>query len=311
LTDLVFFMRASVARVRFQFLEHFVLNGQRMAAFESRSGVILTRHCHLLHLIVAQRDRQSKKVCKADIAIVYTVRIMSKRNTTAKQESVLFLAPDVGSLEMFVEALNTDFYHIPIPINGGWQRHKGDYRPVQCELRRLVKAWFDSGPNVMKLFSDDPVLALAAMHCRAHLIATKTNRARVICMTVPENMPPGEPLETALGLFLGFLIDPYNEKLGGPCKHCDKFYVKKTKRQVVYCSKRCGLNHTSQSVLRKRRQQDHLATLKRAERSAAMWAKTKTSKDWKSWVAREPLITKNFLTRAVRNGELSEPVKLT
>lgn len=234
---------------------------------------------------------------------------MSEHSTTRKQDSVLFLAPDIETLKMFVGALNTDFYYFPIPINGGWQRHKGDYRPVKRELRRLVQAWFDSGPNVAKLFSGDPELALAAMHCRLLLIPTKTSRAKVMCVTVPEKMPPGEPLEIALGLFLGFLIDPYNERLSGPCKHCDKFYVKKTKRQIVYCSKRCGLNHTSQSVLRKRRLREHLATLKKAERFATRWAAARTSKDWKSWVNKEALISKNFLTRAVRKGELTEPVK--
>jgi hypothetical protein len=236
---------------------------------------------------------------------------MSEQRTTGKQDSVLFLAPDKETLKMFVGALNTEFSYLPVPGKDGWLKMKLDYRPVQRELRRLVKAWFDSGPNVAKLFSDDPALALAAMHCRLQLIPTKTRCAKVMCVTVPENMPPGAPLEIALGLFLGFLIDPYNERLGGPCKHCGTFYVKKTKRQIVYCSKRCGLNHTSQSVLRKRRLQEHLATLKKAERFATRWAVAKTSKDWKSWVNKEAMISKNFLTRAVSKGELAEPVKLT
>jgi hypothetical protein len=212
---------------------------------------------------------------------------------------------------MFVGALNTESFSLPIPVKDGWLRHTGDYRPVQRELRRLAQAWFDSGPNVEKLFLSDRVLSQAALQCRAQLIPTKSGCAQIVCTTVPENMPPGDPLEIALGLFFNFLINPYNEKLGGPCKHCGNYYVKLTKRQVIYCSKRCGLSHTSQSTLRKHRQQEHLAKLKTAERYAAMWAKTKTSKDWKSWVNKEALISKNFLTRAVRNGELAEPVKQT
>ncbi len=228
---------------------------------------------------------------------------------TRKQEPVLLLTPDAETLKMFVGALNTDFFYLPIPVRGGWQRIKGDYRPVQRELCRLVQGWFESGPNVVKLFSADPVLAQAALQCRAHLIATKTGRAQILCTTVPENMRPGEPLEIALGLFFGFLINPYNERLGGPCKHCGKYYVKRTKRQIVYCSKQCGLKHTSRTALQKQRQQEHLYKLSEARRSAAKWAKTKTSKDWKEWVSKDALISKNFLTRAVRNGELVEPVK--
>lgn len=234
---------------------------------------------------------------------------MSEQRTSRKQDSVLLLAPDIETLRGFVKALNTEFFHLPIPVKGVWLRHKGDYRPVERELRRLVQAWFDSGPNVAKLFSDDPVIAQAALQCRAHLIATKTGRAQVLCTPVPENMRPGEPLEIAMGLFFGFLINPLNERLGGPCKHCGKYYVKKTKRQVVYCSQRCGLKHTSQSVLRKQRQQERQARLKAAERSAARWANSKTSNDWKSWVSKETTISKNFLTRAVQYGELIEPAK--
>ena len=128
---------------------------------------------------------------------------------------------------------------------------------------------------------------------------------------VPENMPPGDPLEIALGLFLSFLINPYNEKLGEPCKHCNKFYVKKTKRQVTYCSKRCGLRHTSQAAIQRHRQREHLKKLKMVERVSAKWAETKRSKDWKSWVSNEALVSKNFITRAMRDGELVLPVEQT
>jgi hypothetical protein len=211
---------------------------------------------------------------------------------------------------MFADSLNTKFFYLPFPVKSGLQRIKGDYQPVQRELHRLVQAWFDSGPNVSKLLEANPILARAALRFHAHLIPTKSGRAKLTYTPNPEGMAPGDPLEIALGLFLNFLLNPYNEKLGGPCKHCGKYYVKKTKRQVVYCSKQCGLKHTSQTAIRKYRLQERKEMLEKAKWYLARWTKTKTSKDWKEWVYRETRISKNFLTRAVRNGELIEPVKL-
>lgn len=227
-----------------------------------------------------------------------------------KQDSVLLAAPDIETLKGFVDALNTKVFPFIVPGESGWRRVLKDYQPVQWELRRLARAWLDSGPNIVKLFSADPILAQASLSVRAHLIPTKGGRAHLTCVTVPDNLAPGDPLEIAMGLFLDFLVNPTNERLGGPCKHCNKYYVKKTKRQIVYCSKQCGLKHTSQTAIRKQRQREHLENLEKAKRSSAKWAKTKTSKDWKDWINRETRIGKSFLTRAVRKGELVEPVKM-
>jgi hypothetical protein len=212
------------------------------------------------------------------------------------------------TLKRFVQLLNTEDYWFASLLEGR-QKVGGDYRPVQGKLRGLVQEWLHSGPNVSKLLDADPMLDRATRSFRPHFIPTKSGTARLAYLRVPEYMPQGKPLEIALGLFLNFLLNPYNEKLGGPCKHCGNYYVKNTKRQVVYCSKRCGHKHTSQTVIRKYRQQERKENLDKVKRSSARWAKTKRSKDWKEWVNKETRISKNFLTRAVRNKELVEPVK--
>ena len=234
---------------------------------------------------------------------------MGSRKTARNQESILLLPPDIDKLRMFVNCLNTDFYELPFPTIAGWVKVKGDYRPVKQELRRLVQAWFDSGPNVQKLFSADPSIARHALGFRAHLIPTKTPRAKLVYLTVPENLPPGDIQAIALGLFFDFLLNPFNEKLGGPCAHCHKFYIKKTKRQTVYCSKKCGLKHTSQAVIRKHRQDEQERKLKRAKRFSEKWADARTSKGWKQWVSEASNISKNWLTRTVKSGELIEPTR--
>ena len=226
----------------------------------------------------------------------------------SKQQSILASAPGTGELKRFVLLLNTEDYWSASLLEGR-QKVGGDYRPVQRELRRLVREWFDSGPNVSKLLDADPMVDQAARDFRPHFVPTKSGTARLAYLTPPEYLPQVKPLEIALGLFLNLLINLNNERLGGPCKHCGNYYVKRTKRQIVYCSKRCGLKHTSQTAIRKHRQREHEETLKKAKRFAAMWAKTKTRMHWKEWVNGETWISKNWLTRAVKNGELVEPIK--
>jgi hypothetical protein len=52
----------------------------------------------------------------------------------------------------------------------------------------------------------------------------------------------------------------------------------------------------------------HEKKLRRAQRAAQKWLQTKTEEPWKEWVERNyPGISRKFLTRAVNNGELSEP----
>ena len=94
--------------------------------------------------------------------------------------SVLHVASDLDSLESFVYALNTTAWK-PIPQP---KRRPGlpVVDAVQMELHRLVKAWVDSGPNVIKLFAKNCELAEQAQSISAHIIPTKTPRAKVICV---------------------------------------------------------------------------------------------------------------------------------
>lgn len=122
-------------------------------------------------------------------------------------------------------------------------------------------------------------------------------------------MPGEEALSIALGLFLSFLLNPYNDHLSGPCAYCRKYYVRKTKRQKVYCSETCGKRNTARKTNRNRRKREHLENLEIAKRSALQWEVTKTKDDWKEWVSNRTLLSKNWLTRAVKNKELLEPIK--
>jgi hypothetical protein len=226
-----------------------------------------------------------------------------------KHDSILIGAPDADSLEGFVYALNTDFFRMPVPSERGLVNALIDYRPVRDELRNLVKAWVDSGPNTSKLFSTDPVLATAAHHTRAFLIPTSTRVAKVMLLTAPENMPV-ETRTIAIGLFLSFLIDPRNNQLAGPCASCGRYFVNKTsRRKRLFCSVRCGHKLTSRKANEERRKREHEEQLELVNRLILEWQNNKTRLPWKAWVANRRIVSKTWLTRAVNRGEIIAPAK--
>ena len=165
------------------------------------------------------------------------------------------------------------------------------------------------GQDVNKLFDANPMLDQAARNFQPHFIPTKGGTAKLAYLA-PEYLPDVAPLEIALGLFLPFLLNPYNRKLGGPCKNCGKYYLRETERnKSVYCSKRCGHRLTSSLANTARRDREHQRQLKLAEQWTQKWLNTKTTDPWKKWVSGRSPIKKHWLTRAVNKGELVEPVK--
>jgi hypothetical protein len=226
-----------------------------------------------------------------------------------KQKSAVYSPPGMVALNEFVRLLNTtDYWNVS--LIEGKRKIGGDYRPIQGEMRRLVRAWSVSGPNVSKLLDADVMLAYAIQNARPFFIPTNSGVAQFAYLTPSEYSSRAKPIEIALDHFIQFLLNPFNENLGGPCKYCDSYYVKKTARKrTVYCSEKCGHRLTSRSANSERRDHEHKKQLKLAKRRIAKWLKTKTEPDWKKWVSNGTSITKHWLTRAMRNGEIEEPRK--
>ena len=228
---------------------------------------------------------------------------MAKRT----HEPAFASAPGMEMLNRFVELLNTSDYWGASLIESR-KKIGGDYRTIQKELRRLVQAWIRSGPNVSRLLDADPMLNQAIQSFRPHFIPTKCGVARLAFLNAPEYLASVKPIEIALGLFRDFLLNPYNDRLGGPCRNCGNYYVKKTERKKsVYCTKQCGHRFTSRLANKEQRNRERGALLELAKKRIATWLKAKTTMSWKVWVTQRPPITKHWLTRAVRKGELAEP----
>jgi hypothetical protein len=167
-----------------------------------------------------------------------------------------------------------------------------------------------SGPNLTKLLDAEPKLNREAQKFQPHFIPTKGRTARLAYLTPPEYLPRVKPIDVALGLFLPFLLNPYNERLAGPCKRCGSYFVNETERKKnVYCSVKCGHRFTSLLANKERRNREHKKQLRCAERWIVKWQTVKTRVPWKEWVSNRAMIKKHWLTRAVKYGELSEPRK--
>jgi hypothetical protein len=162
---------------------------------------------------------------------------------------------------------------------------------------------------LVKLLSDDEGLAARVKHGRTRLLPTDTGKGHLLWLPNPPGLNTGFWNEQALAHFMDLIVNPQWHKLGGPCYRCGIFYVKKTSRQKVYCSRRCGATRTAAAVTRKRREKERAQNLRRAQEAASHWATDRTRVPWKQWVSSETKITVKWLTHAVNRGDLGVPVK--
>jgi hypothetical protein len=179
----------------------------------------------------------------------------------------------------------------------------------RLELRRLVKEWRDSGPNLDKLFQEKPDLA---RRCRGTTIVLPSQGGAGRLVWNPDlGLKPLTEKESALFQFMTLIINPEWKMLGGPCPRCEKYFIKKTNRQIaVYCSRTCATATTALAATRRKREEDRKAKLAIARRSIETWRKLRGRKSpWKEWVvSRHPgEMSLNWLTRAVKSGELQPP----
>jgi hypothetical protein len=181
-------------------------------------------------------------------------------------------------------------------------------RKESAELRRLVEIWFESGPNLQQMLYSDYVLWGAVQDSWASLyLPTKTGRAHIALF--PEG--PGEEKESgkdgARRLFAALTLNPEWNLLAGPCARCGAYYIKKTRRQKVYCSQRCGSANTALPAVRKKRAGEHARKLHSAQEALLHWKPTSNERGWKEWISKRTGLSINWLTRAVNKGELFPP----
>lgn len=71
---------------------------------------------------------------------------------------------------------------------------------------------------------------------------------------IPTKTTTLSPQDQVLEYFMTLITNPLWETLGGPCRCCEDFYLKKTNRRRVYCSRKCSSAATAVPSVNRRRQ---------------------------------------------------------
>ena len=185
-------------------------------------------------------------------------------------------------------------------------------RETPKHLRYFVEMWERSGRSLERMWRDHYVDCLFISKCYdkrpIQLVFGDSNRVGFIHTFLDHQC--STPGEEAARFFLTLIWNSQNEKLAGPCARCDRYFIRQTAGNTKYCSRLCGASATAVAATLKKRAEERADKLRRAVTAAERWLTARTKCDWKRWISREhPDITPNFLTRAVKKGELKAPVR--
>jgi len=217
-------------------------------------------------------------------------------------------------LQRTVDALNGKLPRVQVNGPDDDLAQERRFKETPPLLRTLVQAWLLSGPDLVKFsFKHRKMWADVDRYWTS---STRLNPLRMVgapgggAAFFMNSIPEHDPHDEALRWFTELLFNPECSKIAGPCPRCGNYYICRSARNKVYCSRSCGTRTTALAATRRRRDEEHADKLLRAAKTAQAWTTDRTKKDWKPWVSdRYPDITLKFLTRAVNNGELTPPTK--
>src|SRR5579862_6549427 len=115
------------------------------------------------------------------------------------------------------------------------------------ELRRLLKIWRDTGPNLVAMLARDAALNQKLRENFSVLWwPTQSGRSYMIFSPHPD---PLDPAGEARAIFITITLSPDWDKLRGPClrPQCGKYFLRSTeKKEKRYCSRDCASLHGAQ-----------------------------------------------------------------
>jgi hypothetical protein len=110
--------------------------------------------------------------------------------------------------------------------------------------------------------------------------------------------------------FVDLLTHPERDKIAGPCARCGKYYIKKRASQKKYCSRICGNAATAVARTKEKWDKARSAKLQRAQAAMVKWSRSTTQESFQRWAEKHYRgLTQRFLTRAINNEELPEPIR--
>lgn len=199
------------------------------------------------------------------------------------------------------------------PETGWYEFRPMDTTAVRQKLRELVGDWDKAGRNLTTLYQRKPGLSELCRDGTTLLLPTREGKVQMAWFPRPQGHKNSSQEDFALTQFISLLVNPFAEYLGGPCPRCDNYYIKKSKRQTIYCSSTCGARVTAISATVRSRKRDYERKIALAKKLIEKWSMKRRSEDWKTWVARGALgvrqdrMTVKWLTHAVNMGTLRDP----
>ena len=179
--------------------------------------------------------------------------------------------------------------------------------PTKVALRKLVQQWFASGPNLRRLFEENPRLEKLLKYGKTKLWSAPSGGRAHLDWTPQLWSGNLSPMSEAQKQFAFLITNPQWKLLSGPCPHCND-YLLKIGRRKKYCSKTCASRSTAKAAVYQQRKTLHDERIKKAQAAIHAWNPKHTyEKDWKRWVARQTRYTVRWITRHVNEGNLTPP----
>ena len=200
------------------------------------------------------------------------------------------------------------------------------YRRAQAEFvstfRDLVEKWreedWDSaksfkkyphiGKRIQALLRRRPLVFLPTSGGPALLINPFSPSAPFGVQRIPKkkDRPISRARHDALTLFIRIAQHPTHNRIG-KCVRCGRYFWGRPRQKCCPRPRRCGsslaaIESTKQRLVRERNQK-----LNHARQALKAYEERKPRGEWKNWVATKTQISQNWLTRAIKSGELNAP----
>lgn len=217
-------------------------------------------------------------------------------------------------------------------LNGGGDTEHPLHAPSRANLIALITEWQRARcapPNDLERKHGAPLPLLFKMRSPTGSPTLQKAKKCLIALLTPQGKGAGFMIaysprrrwtawDYAWNHFIHFLQNEAIERLAGPCKKCGRYYVRKTAKPSVYCSRQCASQATAIKRTTEYRKLQHIRKLEHAANGIERWrslaAKGRTKKGWKEFLADHYKsedstidLTVRFLSRAVNNGELVPP----
>jgi hypothetical protein len=153
------------------------------------------------------------------------------------------------------------------------------------ELCWWVDAWLDSGPNMRRMCRTIEAAKSHLLLASGVCTYTITDSGLLFATPFPAGGIAGDPdpADVALRLFRQLVLHPECEKLCGPCPTCVKYFLKKTRHRVKYCSRLCGSYTTALAANQKRNDDLHAELLRLSREALSAYVQKRRKQTWEAW----------------------------